>query len=221
MFEDCRAPSAQIHPSALLDAPCRVGEHTAILPFVHVMSQTIIGNHSLIGHNVTIASGVLVGNHVRVLNNSLLNSGVILEDSVYCGPSTTFCAMTRMRGTTTAISRVSPTLVRRGASIGPNSTVAAGVTIGTHAFVEAGTVIDRNIPDFALVCGNPLRFFGWRCTCGEPLTFKTEQTTCNACGKQYDQIAAHQIAPQSDASPLPEEALPPTCKGPQPRDSYS
>lgn len=192
-FEDNRAESAFIHESSYVDAPCRIGENTAILHFSHIMANSIIGNNCHIGHNVTISSGVLIGNNVKVMNNTLLNSGVILEDNVYCGPSTIFSALKNIRAQQTNISQVSPTLVRRGAHIGANTTVATGFTIGLYTFIEAGAVIDRNIPDFALAYGNPLKFAGWRCECGERLKFADEPLTCKNCGKIYLQKSERKI----------------------------
>jgi UDP-2-acetamido-3-amino-2,3-dideoxy-glucuronate N-acetyltransferase len=202
-FEDHRAETAYIHESSYVDTPCHIGEHTSILHFSHVMANSIIGDHCLIGRNVTIASGVFLGNNVRVMNNTQLNSGVILENEVYCGPSTIFADPRHIRANTRSISRVSPTLVRRGAQIGPNSTIAAGFTIGSFAFIEAGTVVDRNVPDFAVVYGNPLKFAGWRCECGQMIPLGAtdqnlsrslekslerdleKEAQCSGCGKAY------------------------------------
>ncbi len=183
-----------IHESAYIDEPCQIGHGTNIMHFCHIMSNSVIGSHCQIGHNVTIASGVLVGNNVRVLNNAMLNSGVILEDEVFCGPSTVFAPLKYMRGEAGNISTIHPTLVKHGANIGAQTTIASGLTIGQHTFVESGSVIDRNIPDFALVCGNPVQFAGWRCECGQILKFSgKDQTTCPRCGKQYIQQSEVEI----------------------------
>lgn len=193
-FEDQRAETAFIHESTYIDTPCRIGEHTSIMHFTHVMANSIIGNHCFIGRNVTIASGVFLGDNVKVMNNAQLNSGVILENEVYCGPSTIFTENNRVRAHTKNISRISPTLVRHGAQIGANTTVASGFTVGRFAFIEAGTVIDRNIPDFAVVYGNPLKFAGWRCECGQLISERTErkgrdqepsEIQCSYCNKRY------------------------------------
>lgn len=195
-FEDHRAETAYIHASSYVDSPCRIGEHTTIMHFTHVMGHTIIGNHCQIGRNVTIASGVFLGDNIRVSNNAQLNSGVILENEVYCGPNTVFTENKFVRAGIKNISRISPTLVRQGAQIGANTTVASGSTIGRFAFIEAGTVIDRNIPDFTVAYGNPLKLAGWRCECGQSLPLQIgsnnadlptagEKVACLACGKQY------------------------------------
>lgn len=191
-FEDQRAETAYIHESSFVDTPCRIGEHTSILHFTHIMAHSIIGNHCHIGRNVTVASGVFLGDNVRVMNNAQLNSGVILENEVYCGPSAIFTENRHVRANTPSISRISPTLVRRGAHIGANTTIASGSTVGSYAFIEAGTVIDRNVPDFAIVYGNPLKFAGWRCECGQTLSKgpvskseSEEEIRCSYCGRRY------------------------------------
>jgi UDP-2-acetamido-3-amino-2,3-dideoxy-glucuronate N-acetyltransferase len=192
-FDDNRAESAYIHESSYVDSPCRIGENTSILHFSHIMPNAIIGDNCHIGHNVTIGSGVIIGNNVRVMNNAMLNSGVILENDVYCGPSAIFAALKHVRAQKGSISAVSPTVVRRGAHIGANTTLATGFTIGQHTFIEAGSVIDRNIPDFALVYGNPLKFVGWRCECGERLKFAQEIAECKSCGKTYTQKSERKV----------------------------
>lgn len=189
-FEAHRADTAYVHESSYIEDPCRIGEHTSILHFSHIMAHAVIGNHCLIGRNVGIASGVLVGDNVRVMHNSQLNSGVILENSVYCGPSVVFAESRFIRANPRNISRITPTLVRRGAQLGPNSTVASGSTIGRYAFIEAGTIVDRNIPDFAVVYGNPLKVAGWRCECGHTLPLNAtdedaQEIRCSYCSRQY------------------------------------
>jgi len=214
---DYRAATAYIHESSYVDAPCRIGEHTAIMHFTHVMPHAVIGDHCHIGRNVTIASGVLVGNHVKVMNNVQLNGGVILENNVYCGPCVTFSDNRHVRAIPKNISRISPTLVRQGAQLGPNTTVASGFTIGRFAFIEAGTIVDRNIPDFAIAYGNPLKFAGWRCECGQSLTlpsgsgFRSQHpeqdmeltVACAYCGKRYKRHSKWkvlQLAQQGDTT---------------------
>lgn len=190
------AESAIIHDASFVDPPCHIGERTTINPFSHVMANAIIGDDCHIGHSVTIESGVMIGHHVQVMNNTLLMSGVILENDVYCGPSTVVTALRHVRGAPQAVSTFSPTLIRRGASIGANTTVAGGFTIGRHTFIEAGSVIDRDIPNFAMVCGNPLKLFGWRCDCGEVLSFQHEQAECSHCGASYRQPSEFYIERQ-------------------------
>jgi UDP-2-acetamido-3-amino-2,3-dideoxy-glucuronate N-acetyltransferase len=192
-LEDHRAETAYIHESSWVDTPCRIGEHTAILHFSHIMANTVIGSFCRIGRNVSIASGVLVGDKVQVMDSSKLNSGVILESEVSCGPGSIFTETRFVRAKPRYISQVSPTLVRQGAKLGANTTIASGFTVGRFAFVEAGTVVDRNIPDFAVVYGNPLRFAGWRCECGQFFAEFSEkapqglfeESECSHCGRRY------------------------------------
>lgn len=191
-FENHRAETAFIHETSYVDSPCRIGEHTAILHFSRVLSHSIIGDYCRIGHNVTIASGVYLGNEVHVLHNAILNSGVVMENQVYCGPSVVVTENAKVRKRPGAISPISPTVFRHGSHVGANTTVASGHVIGRYAFVEAGTVIDRNIPDFAIVYGNPIQFSGWQCECGHMLKNSEEDDKpfkCGACGNPYVQTA--------------------------------
>jgi UDP-2-acetamido-3-amino-2,3-dideoxy-glucuronate N-acetyltransferase len=214
MFNEHRAETAVIHESSFVDVPCRIGQYTRVQPFSHIMSHSIIGDHCHIGHHVIVASGVVIGNHVNIQQNSVLNPGVILEDDVFCGPSTVFSTLNRMRHTRHALSPVSPTLVRRGTNIGANSTIASGFTIGCYTFIEAGSVIDSHIPDFALVSGNPAHITGWVCLCGERLHFEDDSTRCAHCGKHYQHVAKHRIvlchdeAARSDSNPQPYPPIP-------------
>jgi len=190
-FEDIKAESALIHESSYVDSPCRIGAHTRIMPFSHVMAHAVIGDNCLIGHSVTISSGVLIADNVSVMNNTMLNSGVILENNVYCGPSTVFTENRLMKANNPGISKISPTLVKHGAKIGANTTIGSGFTIGRYAFIEAGTVVDGHVPDFAVICGNPVKLIGWQCACGQPLPIKQSSTVmnCPQCGKQFEQTA--------------------------------
>jgi len=186
-FQDLRAATSQVHESSWVDTPCQIGEHTNVLHFSHIMGYTVIGNHCMIGRHVSIASGVLIGDNSQVLDNSRLNPGVVFETEVVCGPGCQFVESKHVRAQNKGMSRVSPTMIRQGVRLGANSTIMAGVSIGRSAFVEAGTVVDGNIPDFAVVCGNPFKIAGWRCTCGQFLNFhSTKQTTCEACGRVYN-----------------------------------
>jgi UDP-2-acetamido-3-amino-2,3-dideoxy-glucuronate N-acetyltransferase len=185
-FEVCCNEETYVHESAYIDEPCEIGHGTSVMHFSHISANTVIGAHCQIGQNVTIASGVFIGDNVRVLNNTLLNSGVILENDVYCGPSTVFAPLKYIRGEAGNVSSIQPTLVKRGASIGANTTIASGFTIGQFTFVESGSVVDRNVPDFAVVYGNPIQFAAWRCECGQTIKFRIAETTvCSRCGKKY------------------------------------
>lgn len=175
-----------VHESSYVDQPCRIGKGTTIWHFCHVMKDCEIGERCRIGQNVVVSPGVRVGNNVKIQNNVSLYTGVVLEDDVFCGPSMVFTNVTIPRS---AFPRNRPedyarTLVKKGATIGANATVVCGVTIGRHAFVGAGSVVTRDVPDYGLVYGNPARLRGWACECGLKLTFSGGAAVCG-CGKRY------------------------------------
>ncbi len=178
-----------VHPTAVIDEPCEIGEGTRIWHFSHVMPNAKIGKHCNIGQNVFIASDVEIGNNVKIQNNVSLYTGVVLEDDVFCGPSAVFTNVLNPRSHISRKAEYRPTLVRRGATLGANSTIVCGVTIGRYAFVGAGAVVTRDVPDYALVTGVPARITGWMCQCGVRLHFEAhndiEYATCASCGAQY------------------------------------
>lgn len=149
------------HESAYVDEPCEIGEGTKIWHFSHIMVNAKIGSNSVIGQNVNIASDVVIGNNVKIQNNVSVYTGTIIEDNVFLGPS---CVLTNVTNPRSEINRhalYEKTIIRRGATIGANATIVCGVTIGRYAFVGAGAVITKNIPDYSLYIGNPGRFAGW------------------------------------------------------------
>lgn len=181
-----------VHESSYVDEPVSIGEGTQIWHFCHIMKDVVIGKGCKFGQNVFVASGVKIGNNVKVQNNVSIYAGVELEDDVFCGPSMVF---TNIRNPRSAYPRNTPedylkTLVRRGASIGANATIVCGHTIGTCAFVGAGAVVTKDVPDYGLVVGCPARLVGWMCACGERLPMKVgpgrESCTCQACGAAYE-----------------------------------
>lgn len=196
-FDDPKATGIYIHKSSYVDTPCQIGNHTSIMHFSHVMPHAIIGSFCEIGRNVVIESGVIVGDYVRIMNNIQLNSGVILENHVYCGSSVVFDEGCRIRALPNKVSKISPTLVREGALISANATVASGHIIGQYAFIEAGSIVDRNIPDFAIAYGNPLKLAGWRCKCGQSLTLTdaAHEAKCAHCNRRYIRQSKWKIAP--------------------------
>ena len=179
-----------IHESSYVDEPCDIGEGTRIWHFSHIMTGSKIGRRCNIGQNVVILTGVVIGDNVKIQNNVSVYTGVELEDDVFCGPSMVFTNVVNPRSHVPRKDEYRRTLVKRGASIGANATVVCGHTIGRYAFVGAGAVVTRDVPDFALVIGNPARITGWMCQCGIKLDLsreaeREEDATCNACGKRY------------------------------------
>lgn len=178
-----------VHPSSYIDEPCAIGKGTMIWHFSHIMKNCSIGENCRIGQNVVVSSGVKIGNNVKIQNNVSVYTGVVLEDDVFCGPSMVFTNVNTPRSAypRNTSEDYLPTLVRQGASIGANSTIVCGHTIGEHAFIGAGAVVTKDIPPYALVYGNPGRIKGWACACGIKLEFENNQSSCSECGKQYRQ----------------------------------
>jgi UDP-2-acetamido-3-amino-2,3-dideoxy-glucuronate N-acetyltransferase len=176
------------HESSFIDDGCQIGEGTKIWHFSHVMSGARIGRRCNIGQNVVISPQVVVGDNVKIQNNVSVYTGVILEDDVFCGPSTVFTNVINPRSHVPRKEEYRPTLVRRGATLGANSTIVCGHTIGCYAFVGAGSVVTKDVPDYALVVGNPGRIAGWMCACGAKLAGAAKPpaaATCSVCGSAY------------------------------------
>ena len=178
-----------VHPSSFVDEPAVVGEGTTIWHFCHIQKGAVIGRDCRIGQNVNIGSSVVIGNHVKIQNNVSVYDGVVLEDYVFCGPSMVFTNVINPRSHISRKHEYRKTLVRRGATIGANATVVCGVTIGEYAFIGAGSVVTRDVPDHALVYGNPAKIKGWVCSCAEKLSFtrtaRRQSVSCTHCGKEY------------------------------------
>ncbi len=176
------------HESCYIDDGCVIGDDTKIWHFTHVMAGARIGQRCNIGQNVVVSPDVVVGNNVKVQNNVSLYTGVILEDDVFCGPSMVFTNVVNPRSHISRKHEYKRTLVRQGATIGSNATVVCGHTIGQYAFVGAGAVVTKDVPDYALVIGNPARITGWMCECGLNLTDGPKppiDSTCRACGMRF------------------------------------
>jgi UDP-2-acetamido-3-amino-2,3-dideoxy-glucuronate N-acetyltransferase len=178
-------PSYFVDPSAKVDEPTNIGAGTHIWHFSHVMANCVIGQKCNLGQNVHVASGVRIGNNVKIQNNVSLYTGVELEDDVFCGPSMVFTNVINPRSFVNRKDEYRRTLVHRGASLGANSTIVCGVTIGEYAFVGAGAVVTRDIAAYALVVGSPARQIGWMCRCGLRLAFSEERAQCESCGQTY------------------------------------
>ena len=176
------------HASCYIDAGCVVGDDTKIWHFTHVMSGARIGRGCNIGQNVVISPDVVIGDNVKIQNNVSLYTGVTLEDDVFCGPSMVFTNVVNPRSHVSRKHEYKPTLVKRGATLGANSTIVCGHTIGRYAFIGAGTVVTRDVPDYALIVGNPGRVTGWMCQCGVKMAagaIGPVHVTCRSCGSEY------------------------------------
>jgi len=179
-----------LHESSYVDEPCEIGEGTKIWHFSHIMAGSKIGRRCNIGQNVVVSPGVAIGDNVKIQNNVSVYTGVELEDDVFCGPSMVFTNVTNPRSHVSRKDEFRKTLVKQGASIGANATVVCGHTIGRNAFIGAGAVVTRDVPDYAIVVGNPGRVTGWMCQCGVKLNISLggtlrEETACTACGTKY------------------------------------
>jgi UDP-2-acetamido-3-amino-2,3-dideoxy-glucuronate N-acetyltransferase len=155
------------HETAIVDEGAQIGEGTRVWHWVHVCAQAAIGSKCSLGQNVFVGNKVIIGNNVKIQNNVSVYDNVVLEDDVFCGPSMVFTNVYNPRSAVTRKDEYRNTLVKRGATLGANCTIVCGVTIGEYAFVGAGSVINKNVPDFALMVGVPAKQIGWMSRFGE------------------------------------------------------
>tara|TARA_Y100000741_G_scaffold251546_1_gene193495 strand:- start:129 stop:707 length:579 start_codon:yes stop_codon:yes gene_type:complete len=180
-----------IHKTAIVDEKVTVGNNTKIWHFTHIQSNSKIGENCSLGQNVNISNNVIIGNNVKIQNNVSVYEGVELEDYVFCGPSMVFTNIKNPRSEfpQNESSKFIKTLVKRSASIGANATIICGITIGSYSLIGAGAVVLKNVPDFALVVGNPGEVIGWVNERGERLAFKNDGKS--ECGRFfYDESKA-------------------------------
>lgn len=185
--KDGSAKEYFVHPTAMVDEGAEIGKGSKIWHFSHISGGAKIGERCNLGQNVYVAKGVVIGSNVKIQNNVSVYEGVILEDDVFCGPSMVF---TNVKNPRSAIPRNTPkdylpTIVKKGASLGANSTVVCGVTIGENAFVAAGAVVASDVMPHALVAGVPAKPIGWMCSCGFRLRESKGKLACPECGKKY------------------------------------
>lgn len=174
------------HETAVIDEGCKIGEGVKIWHFSHIMPNCTIGDRCNIGQNVVISPEVILGSNVKIQNNVSIYTGVICEDDVFLGPSMVFTNVINPRSAVNRRSEYSKTIVRKGASIGANATIVCGHDIGKFAFIGAGAVVTKTVPDYALVVGNPARQIGWMSEYGHRLEFNAEgYATCEESGEEY------------------------------------
>ena len=174
-----------IHESSYVDTPSNIGKGTKIWHFSHIMPNSEIGENCNIGQNVVISPNVKIGNNVKIQNNVSVYSGVIVEDDVFLGPSCVFTNVINPRSFISRKDEFKVTVLKKGCSIGANATIVCGNTIGRYAFVGAGAVVTKDVPDYTVVYGNPARIKNRVCSCGEKLSFADEKAICTKCGKKY------------------------------------
>lgn len=175
-----------VHPSAIVDEGCVIGKGTKIWHFSHIMPNCMIGENCNIGQNVVVSPEVVLGNNVKVQNNVSIYTGVICEDDVFLGPSMVFTNVTNPRSAVNRRGQYAKTIVKKGASIGANATIVCGHDIGKFAFIGAGAVVTKHVPDYALVVGNPARQMGWMSEFGHKLVFNKEgKAICGESGEEY------------------------------------
>jgi len=198
-----------VHESSYVDEGAQVGAGTKIWHFCHVLSGAVIGERCSFGQNVSIAGGTSIGNNVKVQNNVSIYEGTLIEDDVFLGPSCVLTNVTNPRSQVLRRSLYEKTLIRRGASIGANATVVCGITIGRYAFIAAGAVVSRDVPDYALMVGVPSRQKGWMSRHGHLLTNPDGDgiLVCPESRLRYREVAAGLLRclDLDEEAPLPAE----------------
>jgi UDP-2-acetamido-3-amino-2,3-dideoxy-glucuronate N-acetyltransferase len=180
-----------VHESSFVDENVEIGEGTKIWHFSHIMKTTKLGKNCNIGQNVVIGPNVTIGNNVKIQNNVSIYNGVTLEDDVFCGPSMVFTNVINPRSHWPRKDEYKKTIVKKGVSLGANSTIICGNNIGQYAFIGAGALVNKDVPDYALVYGVPAQIQGWMCYCGIRLklsnsTDSKETAKCTNCGRKYE-----------------------------------
>lgn len=174
-----------VHPTSIVDEPTSIGTGTKIWHFCHVSRDAVIGERCSFGQNCFVASGVRIGSNVKVQNNVSIYTGTVIEDDVFLGPSCVLTNVTNPRSQVVRQSLYETTLLRRGCSIGANATIVCGTTVGRYAFIGAGTVVTKDVPDYALMTGVPARQAGWMSRHGHRLDFRNGEAVCPESGYRY------------------------------------
>ena len=197
----------KIHPSTIVDEGAVIGEGTAIWHFSHICAGAVIGKNCSLGQNVLVADNASLGNNVKVQNNVAIYGGVTVEDDVFLGPS---CVLTNITNPRSQVSRKTlyeKTLIRRGSTIGANATIVCGVTLGRYSFIGAGAVVTKNVPDYALVLGNPGKLSGFMSRHGHKLHFdENHQAICPESYYRYERAGEEvRCLDLDEDKPLPDE----------------
>jgi UDP-2-acetamido-3-amino-2,3-dideoxy-glucuronate N-acetyltransferase len=180
------SPKYFAHPTAVIDQGCEIGAGTKIWHFSHIMTNCKIGENCNLGQNVVVSPGVVLGKNVKVQNNVSIYTGVVCEDDVFLGPSMVFTNVINPRSAVNRKNQYAKTLVKKGATIGANATVVCGHDIGHYAFIGAGAVVTKDVPDYALIIGNPARQTGWMSEYGHKLSFDDAGiAACPESGERY------------------------------------
>jgi len=180
--------SIDIHPSAIIDEGAQIGDGSRVWHFSHICSGALVGEKCSLGQNVFVGNDVVIGNNVKIQNNVSVYDAVTIEDDVFCGPSMVFTNVYNPRSAVTRKDEYRKTLIKRGATLGANSTIVCGITVGEYAFVGAGALINKNVPDFALVLGVPSKQIGWMSRFGERLDLPLKgnaETICPKTNERY------------------------------------
>lgn len=180
----------QVHDTAIIDAGAQIGDDTKIWHWAHVCGQAKIGEKCSLGQNVFVGNKVVIGNNVKIQNNVSVYDNVILEDDVFCGPSMVFTNVYNPRSAVSRKDEYRDTLVKKGATLGANCTIVCGITIGNYAFIGAGAVVNKDVPDYALMLGVPARQAGWMSEYGERLNFEPSEdgysyAKCHSTSNMY------------------------------------
>jgi UDP-2-acetamido-3-amino-2,3-dideoxy-glucuronate N-acetyltransferase len=198
-----------VHESAYVDEPCQIGKGTKIWHFSHIMKDVKIGEKCIFGQNVNIASGVVIGNNVKVQNNVSIYTGAIIEDDVFLGPSCVLTNVTNPRSQVVRHDIYEKTIFRRGTTVGANATIVCGIELGRYSFIAAGAVVAKNVPDYALMIGNPAKQAGWMSRHGIRLGKPDSQgiMVCPESGYRYKEISpgALRCLDLDEEVPLPQE----------------
>lgn len=202
------APSYYVHPTAIVDEPCEIGKGTKLWHFSHVLKNAVIGEGCVIGQNCQIASGVIIGNNVKIQNNVSVYAGTIVENDVFLGPSCVLTNVTNPRSQVNRHSLYETTVLRRGATVGANATIVCGTELGRYCFIGAGAVVTKDVPDYALMVGNPARQVGWMSRHGHRLDERQEIMVCPESGYRYKEISSGIVRclDLAEDEPLPKES---------------